>query len=100
MYEYIPVKEPKAGTKSLFSRDNMNRIINVRKVNGELEVSLAVGYAYFPPFDIKLVGNRLWSRYGLTPEEYAEHHALLTQARERFPKQVDGFEGWYHRERS
>lgn len=99
MYEYILVDEPKAGTKSLFSRDGANRVINVRKVEGELEVSLATD-RYNLSFDIKLVGNRLWSRHGLTPEQYTEYRALLTQARERFPEQVDGFEGWYHRKRS
>ena len=100
MYEYILVSEPKAGTKSLFSRDGANRVINIRKFEGELEISLAVVHGYSPSFDIKLVGNQLWSRYGLTPEQYADYYALLTQARERFPEQADGFEGWYHRKRS
>lgn len=84
MYEYIKVDNPKLTSKSLFTR-NSNSIVNIKKVNGEVEVSIALGNDYYPAFDIKLVGDKIWSRYGLTLEEYSYYKNVLGTIRDSFP---------------
>ena len=99
MYEYIPVTKPSLTTKSLFARRG-NQTVNIRKVKGEIEVSLAVKDGYFPAFDIKLVNDRLRSRYGLTLAEYQNYSGMLTRIRDAFPEPSDGFGVWEERVRS
>jgi len=99
MYEYVSVYNPKLTTKSLFTRRG-NQTINIRLVKGKIEVSLAIKGGYSPAFDIKLVDDRLWSRYGLTLLEHQKYEKLLTHVREIFPRIYQDWGDWEERIRN
>jgi len=92
-YEYVKVDNPKLSSKSLFSR-KYNEVINIRKVKGNVEVSIAHNAGDYPVFDVKLVGDKLWSRYGLTSKEYTDYFALLSLSGELFPNTLPDWGEW------